>query len=161
MPRLIRDAWVVVGATAIGAFSQVFAAPGPTPGAYLSSKPLVLEVRYCECAATDLSRASDAVLPSFLETSKLLKVGAFGEDEGFVSSDGFSMGYGIKQIEGGRARFLFTYSAEYTIDADMNAGHGELLVNEGQWVQLFGSSHTTNTGAEYTGVAIRLVKTDL
>lgn len=158
MPRLIRDTWVAVGTLLLCATSRVDAAPNQRPEAYLSAKPIVLEVRYCDCAATDLNSASSALLPDFLNTSKLLMVGAEGEDKGFVSAEGFSMGYAIERIEGPPARFLFNYSAEYTIDSDTNSGHGELLIGEGQWIYLFGSSHTTSSGSESTGVAVRVTK---
>lgn len=158
MPRLIRDTCVTVGTLVLCAASNVDAAPNHRPEAYLSAKPILLEVRYCECAAIDLNSLSSALLPDFLDTSKLLEVGVGEEDKGFVSSEGFSMGYAIERIEGPPARFLFNYSAEYTINTDTNSGHGELLVNEGQWVYLFGSNHTTNSGSESTGVAVRVTK---
>ncbi|QCF25926.1 hypothetical protein [Hydrocarboniclastica marina] len=49
-------------------------AENSAPEDYLANKPLVLEVRYCECLATKTDGAPSDLLPSFLRESSLLKV---------------------------------------------------------------------------------------
>ncbi|MBK1887640.1 hypothetical protein [Marinobacter sp. DY40_1A1] len=130
-------------------------AGNPVPEDYLASESLVLEVRYCECQANNTP--SD-VLPSFLKKSRLLKVGVSSEDKGFVSSNELSIGYELKPVAGSPDQFQFNYAGNYTASNGNSAGAGELLLVQGQWVNLFGSRHENESGSQHSNVLVRLAK---
>jgi hypothetical protein len=129
-----------------------------TPEDYLAGQPLVLEVRYCECLATKTDSEPSDLLPSFLKKSSLLKVSVSSEDKGFASSSELSMGYELKLVAGSSDQFQFNYAGDYTTSNGNSAGNGELLLVQGQWVNLFGSQHENETGSQHSNVAVRLVK---
>jgi hypothetical protein len=129
-----------------------------TPEDYLASKPLVLEVRYCECLATENDGVPSDLLPSFLRESSLLKVSVSSEDYGFASSSEFSIGFELKPVSGSPDQFQFNYAGNYTTSNGKSAGNGELLLVQGQWVNLFGSRHENETGSQHSNVAVRLAK---
>jgi len=130
----------------------------PTPSDYLDSQPLLLEIRYCECPATEPGGAPGDVLPEFLDESRVLRVGAVTtEHSNFVASRALSMGYEISPVEQPSGAFQFTYASEYTIRDGTSSAQGMLLLEAGQWVGLFGSSLHTENGAKHVGVAVRLV----
>lgn len=131
----------------------------PVPEDYIASKPLLLEVRYCECQAT-LPDSSPNLLPEFLEASKILKVGVSAEDKGFVSSQEFSLGYEVSPVDDSFGPFRFTYLGEYETSDGSNAGQGALVLEEGQWVSLFGAHHQTESESQHIGVAVRLIAAD-
>ncbi|WP_144777836.1 hypothetical protein [Marinobacter maritimus] len=135
----------------------VLAGP-PTADDYLASKPLLLEVRYCECQATKPDSPPSDLLPDFLKNSNLLQASVSGKDEGFLSSQEFSMGYELRPVEDSPGTFNFNYAGEYVASSGDNSGYGNLALKEGQWVTLFGSHHENETGSQHTGVAARLVK---
>lgn len=128
------------------------------PEDYLASSPLVLEVRYCECKATKADSALSDLLPSFLKESSLLKIGVSSEDKGFASSNGLSIGYELKPVAGSPDQFQFNYAGHYTTSNGNSSGNGELLLVQGQWVNLFGSRHENEAGLQHSNVAVRLVK---
>lgn len=128
------------------------------PDDYVTSKPLLLEVRYCECQATKTEGVSSELLPTFLMDSDLLKVGVSSEGKGFASSGDLSIGYEIKPVAGSPSQFQFSYAGSYTTSNGSSAGNGEMLLVQGQWVSLFGSRHDNETGSQYSNVAVRLVK---
>ena len=133
-------------------------AGNPAPEDYLASSPLVLEVRYCECKATKTESALSDLLPSFLKKSNLLKVGVSIKDKGFASSNELSIGYELKPVAGSPDQFQFSYAGNYTASNGSSAGNGELLLVQGQWVNLFGSQHENEAGSQHSNVAVRLVK---
>lgn len=128
------------------------------PEDYLASKPLVLEVRSCECQATKTDSKPSDLLPSFLNESSLLKFGVSSEEIGFASSGGLSIGYELKPVTDSPEHFQFIYAGNYTTSNGGSVGNGELLLIQGQWVNLFGSLHESETGSKYSNVAVRLVK---
>ncbi|MCL1478510.1 MAG: hypothetical protein MH219_13765 [Marinobacter sp.] len=128
------------------------------PDDYLAGKPLVLEVRYCECKATKTDSEPSDLLPSFLKESSLLKVSVSSEEKGFASSSGLSIGYEFKPVTGSPKQFQFNYAGNYTTSNGNSAGNGELLLIKGQWVILFGSRHESETGSQHRNVAMRLAK---
>ncbi len=117
------------------------------PEDYLGSKPLVLEVRHCECQATKTDSVPSYLLPSFLKDSSLLKISVSSEDKGFASSSELSIGYELKPVTGSPDRFRFNYAGNYTTSNGNSAGNGELLLIQAQWVNLFGSRHENETGS--------------
>tara|TARA_R110002074_G_scaffold125858_2_gene263531 strand:- start:2811 stop:3296 length:486 start_codon:yes stop_codon:yes gene_type:complete len=130
----------------------------PTASDYLGSKPLLLEIRYCECRATTPNGAPGDVLPEFLDESRVLRVGAVTtEHSNFVASRALSMGYEISPVEKPSGSFQLTYASEYTTRDGSLAGQGTLVLEAGQWLSLFESHHQTKAGAKHAGVAIRLV----
>ncbi len=130
----------------------------PTPSDYLDSQPLLLEIRYCECQATEPDGDPADVLPEFLDDSRVLRVGAVTtEHSNFVASRELSMGYEISPVEKPSGSFQLTYASEYTTRDGSLAGQGTLVLEAGQWLSLFGSHHQTKAGAKHAGVAIRLV----
>ncbi|WP_323750983.1 hypothetical protein [Marinobacter sp.] len=133
-------------------------AENSAPEDYLSSKSLVLEVRYCECQATKADSAPSDLLPSFLKESSLLKVGVSSVDKGFVSSHELSIGYELKPVSGSSDQSQFSYSGNYTTSYGSSAGNGGLLLVQGQWLILFGSQHENEAGSQDSNVAVRLVK---
>ncbi len=135
---------------------SVALADNSTPEDYLANKPLVLEVRSCECQATKPDSLPSDLLPSFLKDSSLLKIGVSGEDKGFASSNGLSIGYEFTPVAGSPDQFQFNYAGNYTTSNGNSAGNGELLLVQGQWVNLFGSQHENETGSQHNNVAVRL-----
>lgn len=136
-----------------------FALAGNTvPEDYLAGQPLVLELRYCECPATKTDSEPSDLLPSFLKESSLLKVSVSSEDKGFFSSSELSIGYELKPVASSSDQFQFNYAGDYTTSNGNNAGSGELLLVQGQWVNLFGSRHESETGSQHSNVAVRLVE---
>ena len=126
------------------------------PEDYLASKLLVLEVRYCECQATKTDSVPSDLLPSFLKESRLLKIGVSSEDKGFASSNELSIGYELKPVADSPDQFQFNYAGNYTTSNGNNTGKGELLLVQGQWVNLFGSRHEYEAGSQHGNVAVRL-----
>lgn len=133
-------------------------AGNPTPEDYLASKPLVLEVRYCECQATKTDSVPFKLLQSFLKESSLLKVGVSSKDKGFASSNELSIGYELKPVAGSPDQFQLNYAGHYTASNGSSAGTGELLLVQGLWVNLFGSRHENEAGSQHSNVVVRLTK---
>ncbi|MBU2952748.1 hypothetical protein [Marinobacter sp. F3R08] len=128
------------------------------PEDYLASKPLVLEIRYCECQATKIGSEPFDLLPKFLNESSLLNVSVSNEEMGFASANELSMGYELKPVAGSPDQFLFEYAGNYTAGNGNSYGNGELLLIKGQWVNIFGSQHESETGPQHSNVAVRLAK---
>lgn len=129
-----------------------------TPEDYLANKSLVLEVRYCECQATEPDGVPSRLLPSFLKESSLLKVGISSVEKGFVSSASLSLGYELKVVEGAPEHFQFNYAGSYKTSIGDAIGNGELVLEIGQWVILFGSRHRNETETQYSNVSVRLAE---
>lgn len=130
----------------------------PDPTNDIASKPMLLEVRYCECQATELRSSPSELLPGFLEASNYLKVGVATEDEGFVASDAFSLGYRVSPVEDEPGTFKLTWASSYSRSSDWSTAEGKMALVKGEWVQLFGSRNESDAGTQHTGVAVRLVE---
>ena len=142
----------------LSTFPALALAGQPTPADYLDSKPLLLEIRYCECPATTPGGAPGDVLPEFLDESRALRVGAVTtEHSNFVASRALSMGYEISPVEKPSGSFQITYASEYTTLDGSLSGQGTLVLEAGQWVSFLGSSLQTEAGAKHIGVALRLL----
>lgn len=135
----------------------VFAEP-PSPGDYLNGESLLLEIRFCECQATDSVGEPPALLPAFLEDSTLLQIGIAKAEPGFASTGGLAMGYEIKPLSGSINQFAFSYAGSFSAHSGTSAGNGELVLVPEQWVILFGSQHDSSAGSHASGVAVRLVE---
>ena len=139
-------------------FPSFVLAGNSTPEDFLASEPLVLEIRYCECPATKPDSETSDLLPGFLRESSLLKVSVSSEDNGLVSSNELAIGYELKPVAGSPDQFQFGYAGRYTTSGGNSAGNGELLLDQGQWFNLFGSQHESETGSQSSNVAVRLAK---
>jgi len=128
------------------------------PEDYLAGKSLVLEIRYCECQAAKTDSELSDLLPGFLEESSLIRVSVSSDEKGFASSNELSIGYELKPVAGSPKQFQFNYAGNYTTSHGYSAGSGELLLIQGQWVNLFGSRHENETGSQHINVAVRLAK---
>lgn len=124
---------------------------------YIASKPLLLEVRYCQCQATNPESSPSELLPGFLDDSEILQVGVATEDKGFVSSQEFSIGYEVRPVDDSLGPFRFTYLGEYKTSGGSNVGQGTLILEEGEWASLFGSGHQTESGTQHIEVTVRLI----
>lgn len=118
------------------------------------SSPLVLEVRYCECAVIDPDSPQGALPKRFLEDSNLLRADVAHDGSGSVSSDDFSLTFEVGDVEGSPGTYRFNYSGSYTSGSGDSASQADLMLNEGQWVPLVEANHDDDA---LFGVAARLV----
>jgi len=158
MQRIASQITLWVNLLILSLIPSIALAENSAPEDYLTNKPLVLEVRYCECLATKTDGAPSDLLPSFLRESSLLKVSVSSKDSGFASSSELSIGYELKPVAGSPDQFQFNYAGNHTTSKGDSAGNGELLLIQGQWVNLFGSQHETETGSQHSNVAVRVAK---
>lgn len=127
------------------------AEPG-SPTDYFADQSLILEVRYCACPATDSESGPSDVLPRFLNDSHILKVDASVDEAGFVASQAASMGFKLQAMPDSPGRFGFEYVGSY----GNSTGQGRFVLDEGEWLPLFGSRHDSESGSQYSSVAVRL-----
>lgn len=154
----LRWVWSLVMLPTISSMAN---AEPPTLDAFRASKPLVLEIRYCRCAAFDLDNPSSVSSTEFLEASEVISTGVASEDKGFVSSREMTVGYALTPVEkDGPASFLMDYAATYVTGGEESSGHGELLITVNQWTYLFGTVHQTETEIQNFGIAVRLVESE-
>ena len=158
MQRIASQAIWRVNLLCLSLLPSFVLADNSAPEDYLASKPLLLEVRYCECQAIKTDSAPSDLLPIFLRESNLLKVSVWSKDNGFASSSELSIGYELKPVAGSPDQFQFNYAGNYTTSSGDSNGNGELLLVQGQWVNLFGSRHENETGSQHSNVAVRLAK---
>ncbi|MCL7944775.1 hypothetical protein [Marinobacter sp. ATCH36] len=144
--------------SALFVFSGLTLAGKADPDDYIGSKQLVLEVRYCECEAASLDGSPSDLLTAFLEESSILKVAVSPEDKGFVSTHEISVGYEFNRVKDSSGKFEFSYAGTYTTRNGNSSGQGQLLLEKGQWVNLFGYRHESENESLHTDVAVRLVK---
>ena len=156
MQRIASQITLRVNLLFLSLIPSIAPADNSAPEDYLANKSLVLEVRYCECQATKPDSLPSDLLPSFLEESRLLRVSVSSKDKGFASSNELSIGYEIKPIMSSSGQLQFNYAGNYTTNNGGSAGNGELLLVQGQWVNLFGSQHENETGSQHSNVAVRL-----
>lgn len=156
MQRIATQITLRVNLLFLSLIPSIALADNSAPEDYLANKPLVLEVQYCECQATQSDSLPSDLLPSFLEESRLLRVSVSSKDKGFASSSELSIGYELKPIMGSPDQFQFNYAGNYTTSNGSSAGNGELLLVQGQWVNLFGSKHENKTGSQHNNVVVRL-----
>ena len=130
----------------------------PNPADDIADKPMLLEVRYCECQATELRSSPSDLLPAFLEASNSLKVGVASEDEGFVASDAFSLGYRVRPVADEPGTFKLTWASRYSRGSDWSTAQGQAALVKGEWGLLYGSRNESDMGTQHTGVAVRLVE---
>jgi hypothetical protein len=158
MPRITRETIFQFILSALLVFPGIAHAGQADPEDYLDSKQLVLEIRYCECEATKPDSRPSDLLPGFLEESSILRAAVSAEDKGFVSSPEISIGYEFSRIKDSSDKFKFNYAGAYTTRSGNSSSQGQLLLERGQWVNLFGSRRESETGSFHTNVAVRLVE---
>lgn len=118
------------------------------------SSPLVLELRYCECAVIDPGVPQGAVLKGFLEGSNLLRANVVDDGTGSLSSDEVSLTFKVQYVEDSPGTYRFNYSGSYTSGTGDSASQADLVLTEGQWVPLVQTGHDDEA---LFGVAARLV----
>lgn len=123
--------------------------------AYLSAKPLRMEVRYCECAVTSPDGRSPDPLPDFMDQADALSVAVEAKDKGFISTGTLFLGYALQPEAGAPDTFRFQYAGDFTTSRGHNTARGAVILEKNQWVSLFGSQGGDNR----TGVAVRLTDT--
>ncbi len=138
-------------------FSTAGYASQPTLKGYIASKPLQLEIRYCDCAATDVGEPNSGLSPAFMKDSKVIKVSASTKDKGFVSTDELSIGYELKRVDNSSKQFQFRYAGVYKEGNDESSGAAELVLTTGQWLSLFGTGKQVSSEMKHRSVAVRLV----
>lgn len=158
MQRIASQVIWRIGLSFLSLLPGLALAGNSAPEDFLSSKSLVLDVRYCQCQASETDSLPSALLPDFLKESSVLRIGVSSAETGFASSDTLSIGYELKPVTGSPDQLHFRYSGTYTTSKGSSAGSGELLLIQGQWVNLFGSQHETETGSQYSNVVVRLAK---
>lgn len=156
MQRIASKITLRVNLLLLSLIPSIALAGNSTPEDYLANKPLVLEMRYCECQASKPDSLPSDILPSFLEESRVLRVSVSSKDKGFASSSELSIGYELKPIMGSPGQFQFNYAGNYTTSNGSSAGNGELVLVQGQWVNLVGSQYKNETGSQNNNVAVRL-----
>lgn len=160
MPRKISRSIKAFMPVALATLPGLALAGQPTPADYIDSKPLLLEIRYCECQVANPDSPPSDLSPEFLDGSNALKVGVSAEDKGFVASPEFSLGYDISPVDDSSGPFRFNYIGTYATSDGSNTGQGALVLKEGEWVSLFGSHHQSAAGSQHIGVAVRLLAAD-
>jgi len=146
--------------TGLSVLPDLALAGNPAPEAYLGSKHLVLEIRYCECEAVKPNGHPSVLLSDFLQESSVVKMAVSAEDNGFVASDYVTMGYEFSPIKDSSDTVSFNYTGTHTTSSGKSSGSGQLLLEKGKWVHLFGSHHESTSGALHSNVAVRLVEFD-
>ncbi|MFL1464610.1 hypothetical protein [Marinobacter sp. HN1S83] len=160
MPRMTPHPIFQLILSASFVFPGLALAGQANPDDYIGSKQLVLEVRYCECEATKPDSRPSDLLPGFLEESSILRVAVAAEDKGFASSHEVSIGFEFSRIKNSSGKLKFNYAGTYTTRSGDSSGQGQLLLEKGQWVNLFGSLHESEAGSRHANVAVRLVEPD-
>ncbi len=133
-------------------------ADGQLSASYLTSKPLALEVRYCDCAAIGTDDVSPKLLPEFLRESDRLRVGISATDKRFISSRDFTIGYEIEPASDRPGSFVFEYASAYRGNAGKYDSQAKLVLATGEWIHLSGSRHVSESGDQVFGIAVRLVE---
>lgn len=119
--------------------------------------PLVLEVRYCECAVIDPDVPQGALPKGFLEESTLLRADVADDGSGSVSSDDVSLTFEVRDVEDSPGTYRFNYSGSYASGSGDIASQADLMLTAGQWVPLAQTGHGVAGDTELHGVAARLV----
>lgn len=124
------------------------------PEDYLSDDAFVLQVRYCDCQAVEPGGSSDGLRPEFLSESTGFSTGLTLGEEGFVSSDDLAIGYRVQPVSDTPG----VYHLRYSGTSGNGSGQGTSTLVVGEWLNIFGVEHRTDSGSQYFNVAIRLVE---
>ncbi|ABM18156.1 hypothetical protein [Marinobacter nauticus] len=161
MQRIASLKFGLLGLTTLFLLPGMTQAGGPSPEHFLNDSAMVLEIRYCECQATEPGNAPTELRPAFLEQSRLLKVDVDPEGTGFVSSPEITLGFELKARPESPSDFTFKFAGHYDPVSQNVTGTGEVLLTKDQWLNLFSSKHERENNTEYRDVAVRLVSGDL
>lgn len=161
MQRIASLKFGLLGLTTLSLLPGMTQAGGPSPEHFLNDSAMVLEIRYCECQATEPGNTPTELSPVFLEQSRLLQVGVDREGTGFVSSPEIALGFELKAQPEAPSNFTFKFAGHYDPVSQNVTGTGEVLLTKDQWLNLFSSRHERENNTEYRDVAVRLVSADL
>ncbi|MCG8609270.1 MAG: hypothetical protein MI864_01925, partial [Pseudomonadales bacterium] len=124
-------------------------AASPIPEDFITPNQLILEIRYCECQATETEELPSPLLSTFLKESHLLKVSVDGDQKGFIAAPELSIGYQIQQTTDSPDQFQFQWSGSFNTSGEESTGNGTVLLIEDQWLALFGAQHDRNGSTHY------------
>ena len=161
MQRIASLKFGLLGLTTLCLLPGITQAGGPSPEHYLKNSPMVLEVRYCECQATEPGKAPTELRPAFLEQSRLLKVDVDPDGKGFVSSPEMTLDFELRALPQSPGDFMFSFVGNYVAGQQKSTNTGEVLLKDDQWLNLFSSEHVRENSTQYRDVAVRLVSGDL
>ena len=160
MQRIASLKFGLLGLTTLSLLPGMTQAGGPSPEHFLNDSAMVLEIRYCECQATEPGNAPTELRPAFLEQSRLLKVDVDPDGKGFVSSPEITLDFELRALPESPGDFTFTFAGEYETGQQNSAATGKVSLKDGHWLNLFGSEQNQNNDTQYLDVAVRLVKAD-
>ena len=158
MQRIASSVGSLLGLTALALVPGFTHAGGPTPEHFLNSSSMILEIRYCECQATEPDGSPSELRPEFLERSHLLRVGLADEGRGYASSPELTIGFKLTPLPESPGAFAFNFAGRYGAGNQSSTGSGEVSLSADQWINLFGSHHEGQQGSQLSGVAVRLVE---
>jgi|SRR5690554_1290720 len=158
MPRMNQKTTLQLIVSVLLALPGFTTAGETVPVDYLGDNQLVLEIRYCECEAIKPDGHPSDLLPDFLKDSKVLKVAVSAGEHGFVASEEVSIGYRFNLVTNSSEEFEFRYAGTYATASGNSSGHGRFVFKKGQWANLFGALHESETESLHTNVAVRLVE---
>ena len=118
-------------------------------------KPLVLDIRFCSCAALDFESEATAPTQQFLEEANSIKVGVLEAEIGFVSSGGLTFGYSITPSKE-NGLFELQYSEEYIEGKNSLSSQSVMITDLNNWVVISGYGDISEQGNEYFSVAVKL-----
>ena len=160
MQRIASPKLGLLGLTMLCLLPGITQAGGPSPEHYLKNSPMVLEVRYCECQATEPGQAPTELRPAFLEQSRLLKVDVDPDGKGFVSSPEMTLDFELRALPESPGDFMLSFAGNYGAGQQNSTSTGEVLLKDDQWLNLFSSEHVRENSTQYGDVAVRLLSGD-
>ncbi|MHA7856273.1 hypothetical protein [Marinobacter shengliensis] len=158
MQRIASSVFTLLGLTAPGLVPGFTHAGGPAPEHFLDSSSMILEIRYCECQATEPDGSPSELRTEFLERSHLLRVGLADEGRGYASSPELTIGFKLTPLPESPGAFAFNFAGRYAAGNQSSTGSGEVLLSADQWINLFGSNREGGHGTQFSDVAVRLVE---
>ncbi|WP_061332794.1 hypothetical protein [Marinobacter excellens] len=158
MQRIASSVFTLLGLTALVLFPGLAHAGGPTPEHFLDSSSMILEIRYCECQATEPDGSSSELRTEFLERSHLLRVGLADEGRGYASSPELTIGFKLTPLPESPGAFAFNFAGRYVSGDQSSTGSGEVLLSDDQWINLFGSNREGGHGTQFSDVAVRFIE---
>lgn len=124
------------------------AASPATAGDSTAEKPLLLEVRYCDCTlATPVDQA---------DTVPLLRTEAVIHQDQSITTDYLSLHYRLSPVDTGQEAYRFSYSGAYDRGETSLSAQSKIQLTPGEWVILFATHHEPDAGGHPVSVAARI-----
>lgn len=125
-----------------------------------TQKPLVLEIRFCDCSAIDMNSEAIEPTPKFLNQATSIKVGVSENEVGHVSAGGLTFGYSISPSKEA-SMFELAYSQEYVDGNSSQTSQSELQLGLNSWLTISSYENISDQGSEYFSIAIRLTASQM